>query len=151
LAATVLAACGSDDGGRASTTPDPDVRETPSTTVPAPPPPASIQSVGDLDGATDGYETEATFDDTPMSMAVRAEDEDLVYVALRGGRLVRFDPSAGPDAQDGADTVLDFSGDVSTDSERGFLGVAFAPDGGHLYTSYTNPDGDTRIDEYAVT
>ena len=151
LAATVLAACGSDDGGSASTTPDPDVRETPSTTEPPPPPPTSIQSVGDLDGATVGYETVATFDDTPMAMAVRAEDEDLVYVALRGGRLVRFDPSAGPDAQDGADTVLDFSGDVSTDSERGFLGVAFAPDGGHLYTSYTNPDGDTRIDEYAVT
>ena len=151
LGAATFAACGSDGGGSASTTPEPDVRSATTTTVPPGAPSTSIQSVGDLDGATVGYETVATFDDTPMAMAVRAGDEDLVYVALRGGRLVRLDPAAGPDAQEAADTVLDFSGDVSTDSERGFLGVAFAPDGEHVYTSYTNPDGDTRIDEYAVT
>lgn len=149
LGAGALVACGSD--GSASTSPAPDVRDAPTTTTFPATTSSSVQSVGDLDGVAVGYEEVATFDDSPMAMAVRPGDEGLVYVALRGGRLVRLDPSSGPDAQEGADTVLDFSDDVSTDSERGFLGVAFAPDGEHVYTSYTNPDGDTRIDEYAVS
>ncbi len=145
-----LAGCGSDGGGSSATSPEPDVRAAPTTTAFPASTSSSIPTVADLDGVQVGYEEVATFDDTPMAMAVRPGDDGVVYVALRGGRLVRLDPTAGPDAQAGADTVLDFTDDVSTESERGFLGVAFAPDGEQLYVSYTNPDGDTRIDEYAV-
>lgn len=108
----------------------------------------SVPSVGTLEGVAVGFDEIANFDDTPMAMAVRDGDEDLVYVALRSGTLVRLDPSAGPDAP--AEPMLDFRDDVSTESEQGFLGLAFAPDGEHLYVSYTNSSGDTRIDEYAV-
>ena len=38
---------------------------------------------------------------------------------------------------------------MSTGSEQGLLGLAFAPDGGHLYVNYTDTGGDTRIVEYA--
>src|SRR5690606_9018504 len=39
---------------------------------------------------------------------------------------------------------------TSTDGERGLLGLAFHPDGGHLYLSYTDRSGDTQVDELAV-
>ena len=150
IGTAAVAGCGGDDGGSSATSPEPDVRDAPTTTTFPATTSSSIPTVADLDGARVGYEDVATFDDSPMALAVRPGDDDVVYVALRGGRLVRLDPAAGPDAQTGADTVLDFSDDVSTDSEQGFLGVAFAPDGEHVYVSYTNPDGDTRLDEYAV-
>lgn len=148
-ATLLLAACGSDGGGDDAAPPDPDVRA--ATTV-APDSTGvtttSVPSVSTLDGVTVGYEEVASFDDTPMVLAVRPGDEDLAYVALRGGTLVRVDLSDGGGAPE---TVLDFSADVSADAERGFLGAAFSPDGERFYASYTNPDGDTRIDEYAVT
>jgi glucose/arabinose dehydrogenase len=79
----------------------------------------------------------------PVDMAVRAGDDALYVVektgrvrAVRGGSL---DPTA----------VLDLSGQVSTGSEQGLLGLAFAPDGGHLYVDYTDTSGNTRIVEYA--
>ena len=47
--------------------------------------------------------------------------------------------------------VLDISGDVSQNGgEQGLLGIAFAPDGGHLYVDYTDRAGTTRIVEYAM-
>ena len=67
----------------------------------------------------------------------------------RGGRLVRLDPTAG-DAQAGPTRSSTSPMTCPPSPEQGFLGVAFAPDGEQLYVSYTNPDGDTRIDEYAV-
>jgi glucose/arabinose dehydrogenase len=76
-------------------------------------------------------------------MAVRAGD-DALYVAEKGGRVRSLrngllDPSP----------VLDIADQVSTGSEQGLLGIAFAPDGGHLYADYTNTAGDTRVVEYA--
>jgi glucose/arabinose dehydrogenase len=140
---------GSDDRRTTSPTVDPEVR-TPTTAAADPVTTAtSVPSVESLDAVALAYEPVATLDDTPMAMAVHPGDEDLVYVALRSGTLVRLDPSAGPEAD--AETVLDFHDDTTTDGERGFLGLAFSPDGGHLYISYTNSAGDTRIDEYAVS
>lgn len=149
VAALVLAACSSDGDDGA---PPPTAAVRPATTDAPPTTTAdastSVPSVGTLEGVAVGFEEVANFDDTPMAMTVRDGDEDLVYVALRSGTLVRLDPTSGPDAD--AEPVLDFSDDVSTDSEQGFLGLAFAPEGTHLYVSYTNGGGDTRIDEYAV-
>jgi len=140
---------GSDDRRSESPTVEPEVR-TPTTVADDPDAtPTSVPGVESLDGVAVAYEPVVTLDDTPLGFAVRPGDDDHVYVGLRAGTLVRLDPSTGPEAP--AETVLDFSDEVSTDGERGFLGAAFAPDGEHLYASYTNPAGDTRIDEYAVS
>lgn len=41
--------------------------------------------------------------------------------------------------------VIDISAQTTTDSERGLLGLAFAPDGNELYLSSTDQDGDTHV------
>ncbi len=152
LALTLVAgACygGSDDRRSSSPSVDPEVR-TPTTVAPDDVrTPTSVPGTESLDAVAVDYEPVVTLDDTPMALAVRPGDDDVVYVAQRSGTLVRLDPGAGPDAP--TETVLDFHDGVSTDGERGFLGAAFSPDGSRLYASYTNPAGDTRIDEYAVS
>lgn len=48
---------------------------------------------------------------------------------------------------------LDISGSISTAGERGFLGIAFAPDyetSGVFYVNVTNPAGDTEIRRYST-
>ena len=150
-AALALSACygGSDDRRTSSPTVDPEVRPVTSTTA-APGPASTLPaSVASLDEASVAYEPVTSLDDTPMAMAVRAGDEDHVYVAQRAGTLVRLDPTTGPDAP--TETVLDFSSDVTVEGEGGFLGAAFSPDGERLYVSYTNTAGDTRIDEYEMS
>lgn len=77
-------------------------------------------------------------------MAVRANDGAL-YIAAKGGqvRAIRggqVDPTP----------VLDLSGQVSTGSEQGLLGLVFSSDGGHLYVNYTDTAGDTHIVEFAM-
>ena len=137
---------GSDDRRADSPVVDPGVR-------PAPASPTTTTAADDtttsLDAAEVGFAEVATFDDTPMAMAVRAGDDRFVYVALRSGRLVRLDPDATPDTA--PESVLDISDEVSTDGEQGFLGAAFSPDGDRFYASYTNPAGDTRLDEFTVS
>ncbi len=46
--------------------------------------------------------------------------------------------------------MLDITSETTTDSERGLLALAFAPDGAKAYVSYTDDDGNSRIDEYSV-
>ena len=46
--------------------------------------------------------------------------------------------------------MLDLSDETTTDGERGLLGIAFSADGDTLFASYTNRDGDTRVDAYAM-
>ncbi len=47
--------------------------------------------------------------------------------------------------------VLDISADVSQNGgEQGLLGLAFAPDGAHLYLDYTDRSGTTQVVEYAM-
>ena len=82
----------------------------------------------------------------PMAMTTIPGLDDRVWVATRDGQLFEVDLNGGDDPT----PVLDFSDDVSTSEEQGFLGVATAPDGAHLYTSYTDPDGATRVDEYTI-
>lgn len=78
------------------------------------------------------------------AMATRTSDQSL-YVAeqsgrvraIRGGKLV-----TGP--------VLDLRSDTTAAGEQGLLGLAFGPDGTHLYVDYTDKTGDTHIDEFAM-
>lgn len=82
--------------------------------------------------------------DAPTAFAVRRGDTALYVTeqvgrvrAVRGGKL---DPRP----------VLDLTSIVGSGGERGLLGLAFSPDGTRLYVDYTNRDGNTRVDEYAM-
>jgi glucose/arabinose dehydrogenase len=77
-------------------------------------------------------------------MAVRRGDGAL-YVAEKTGRVVAI-----RDGEVDAEPVLDLTGEVSQGGEQGLLGLAFAPDGDHLYTNHTDLDGHTRITEWAM-
>ena len=50
----------------------------------------------------------------------------------------------------GDDPVLDLSEETTTDGERGLLGLTFSEDGDTLFASYTNREGDTRLDAYEM-
>lgn len=80
----------------------------------------------------------------PIAMAVRSGD-DALYIAEWDGhvRAIRngaVDPTA----------VLDASRLTRASGERGLLGIAFSPDGSKLYLDYTDPTGDTHVDEFTM-
>ena len=78
------------------------------------------------------------------AMATRTGDESL-YVTEQSGRVraIRDQKLVGP-------PVLDLRSDTTASGEQGLLGLAFAPDGTHLYVDYTDKSGDTHIDEFAM-
>ncbi|MFF1381557.1 PQQ-dependent sugar dehydrogenase [Streptomyces sp. NPDC058308] len=49
-----------------------------------------------------------------------------------------------------SEPVLDISGETTTDGERGLLGIAFDKKYAHFYISFTNLEGTSTIDEFAV-
>lgn len=85
----------------------------------------------------------ATFDQ-PLALAARQGDP-AVCVAEKGGRVWAWRDRPARRAE-----VLDLSGEVSDEIEQGLLGLAFAPDGRHLYVNYTDGSGDTRIVEFRM-
>ncbi|MFM9607468.1 PQQ-dependent sugar dehydrogenase [Streptomyces niveiscabiei] len=68
-----------------------------------------------------------------------------VWIAERAGKVRVLTPGGGLGAP-----VLDISGDTTTDGERGLLGIAFDNDFTHFYISYTNRQGTSTVDEFAV-
>jgi glucose/arabinose dehydrogenase len=46
--------------------------------------------------------------------------------------------------------ALDLRSNLTHGNEQGFLGATFSPDGSHLYVDYTDRDGNTNVDEYAM-
>ncbi|MGW6304427.1 PQQ-dependent sugar dehydrogenase [Streptomyces niveus] len=77
-------------------------------------------------------------------IAGAAGPDDTVWIAERAGTVrVLTDQGLGQ-------PVLDISDETTTTGERGLLGVAFAPDLAHFYISYTNLEGTSTIDEFAV-
>lgn len=71
-----------------------------------------------------------------------------IFVAEQKGRIVEM---VGGRARTPA--YLDISADVLAGGERGFFSMAFAPDyarSGLVYVSYTNRDGNSRIEEFRV-
>jgi len=81
----------------------------------------------------------------PLAMAVRTGD-DALYVAQKTGRVVVI-----RNGKVDLTPVLDLSAKTSGGGEQGLLGIAFSPDGSHLYASYTDGNGDTNVVEYAMT
>ena len=94
-----------------------------------------------LDDVRFGLEPVADLD-APTALADRPGDGAL-YVAERGGRVVRID--GGEDQ-----AVLDISAETTSDGERGLLGIDFSPDGDVLYVSSTDRAGDSRLDAYPM-
>jgi glucose/arabinose dehydrogenase len=81
----------------------------------------------------------------PVSVVMRPGDDATLYIVEKGGRLRAWRQGALVDTP-----LLDISGQVSRGTEQGFLDAAFAPDGRHLYVDYTDTNGDSNVDEYAV-
>ena len=135
LLALVVAAC-SDAGG--DTTPEPRARSETTTTTEAPAPPTTASVA--LDEVAVGLEGVATLD-APVAL-VQGRGFDELVVAERGGavRVVDGGRVSAPIVEVG----------TTTDGERGLLGIAFSPDGSHLYLSYTDERGDSRLDEWAT-
>ncbi|GIU83958.1 MAG: hypothetical protein KatS3mg008_0733 [Acidimicrobiales bacterium] len=81
--------------------------------------------------------------DSPIAMVHHPLSGDL-YVAGRRGLVWLLEEGGRPRQ------VLDIRGDTTTEFERGLLSLAIAPDGRHLYVSYTDLRGDSKIDAYRL-
>ncbi len=82
--------------------------------------------------------------DQPVAMAVRSGDPAL-YIAEKTGRVVAL-----RDGDIDPRPVLDLVDRVSLGAEQGLLGIAFSPDGSHLYANYTDVDGNTNVDAFVM-
>lgn len=82
--------------------------------------------------------------ETPVAMAQRAGDSGI-YVAEKTGRIrvLRDDVTS-------ATPVLDISSEVSTEGERGLLGLAFAPNSRLFYVHYTDKSGTIHLTEFQL-
>ncbi|CAM5704924.1 MULTISPECIES: PQQ-dependent sugar dehydrogenase [Streptomyces] len=73
-----------------------------------------------------------------------AGPDGTVWIAERAGSVRVLDDSGL------GEPVLDISDETTTDGERGLLGVAFDKTFTHFYISYTDLEGTSTIDEFAV-
>jgi glucose/arabinose dehydrogenase len=80
---------------------------------------------------------------SPVDLAWRAHDA-RIYVAEQGGRIRII----GTNGRPASTPVLSLS--VSHGNEQGLLGLVFSPDGTKLYVDYTDPKGDSHVDEYTM-
>ncbi len=90
----------------------------------------------------------------PVAMSSRSGTFDL-YIAERAGVIRRLEVTFTKGANKerisvSSRSVLDITEMVSTDAERGLLGLAFSTDGRFLFVSYTDLDGDSVVAEYDI-
>lgn len=112
----------------------------PPTTAPAPTAPPVLVLAGakvKLTQVASGQE--------PVVLTMRPGDDTTMFVAERNGhvRVLRDGALLDP-------AVLDMSSLTQAGGERGLLGLAFSGDGAHLYVDYTDTNGDSNVDEYAM-
>ncbi|MFF3260301.1 PQQ-dependent sugar dehydrogenase [Streptomyces sp. NPDC002932] len=73
-----------------------------------------------------------------------AGPDGTVWIAERAGTVrVLTDQGLG-------EPVLDISDETTIDGERGLLGIAFDPDFAHFYISFTDLEGTSTVDEFAM-
>jgi glucose/arabinose dehydrogenase len=106
-------------------------------------------------GATTGGNARLAAANVKLTQVARVEDptafatrrgDGALYLAEQVGRVRAVRDGALVEAP-----VLDITADVGSGGERGLLGLTFSPDGTKIYVHYTNKDGDTRVDEYAMS
>lgn len=135
VAATALVGCSGDDrGGSGDVTIGP---------TPAPGDEPAGEQVELIDTGV-SLDEPVTLEPAPTGGAL--------LVAQRGGLVRQLDPD-GDQLVARDEPVIDVTELVgSTESERGLLGLAVAPDGRHLYLSYTAADdGASQLDEFVLT
>jgi glucose/arabinose dehydrogenase len=144
-----LAACSSDGSPKTATSTAPtSAAPTTSTTTTKPattsstrPPAANLAAVQlRLEPVVSGLSS-------PVAIAFRkgaGGAPETMYVVEQTGTLQRI-ANGRP-----AGIALDLRANLSHGNEQGFLGAAFSPDGGRLYVDYTDSDGNTNVDEYAM-
>ena len=145
---TLLVACNGDSEGEVGTGATP-TTSTPATDQSSPPESTEAPAPAEPDvAAARARLVEVASVSQPTAMAVRPND-DAIYVAEKRGRVRRVPrgQTGNPGAAESG-PVLDLSGEVSTGSEQGLLGLTFSPDGSKLYVDYTDRAGDTRVVEY---
>ncbi|WP_405802892.1 PQQ-dependent sugar dehydrogenase [Streptomyces sp. NBC_01187] len=82
--------------------------------------------------------------DAEMPTAAAAGPGKTLWIAERPGRIRVLDK------QGLGAPVLDISDETTIDGERGLLGLAFDPAFEHLYIAFTDLEGTSTIDEFAV-
>ena len=128
---TVLAGCGDDAGDDASAGCSPTTAASSGSGDSGGTDPADGGAVPEVRAVDTGLRTDAAVTIVP------APQGDALLVAERAGRVVQAEPD-GDGLRAADQPVIDVTDLVgSTDGERGLLGLAVAPDGGHLYLSYT--------------
>lgn len=85
----------------------------------------------------------------PLGIVNAGDGSGRLFVLEKGGKVRILQ-----DGELAAEPFLDISDKVTTNSERGLLGLAFAPnyaDTGLFYVDYTDLNGDTVVAEYRVS
>jgi glucose/arabinose dehydrogenase len=126
---------------------------------------AGLVLAGCSDDEPDASTTTSTESTVPPTTGTSTPEPGLNGVELRLTEVERFDQPlamtwcAGrtePLVAEKGGTVRTLGGDellvlqVSAGNEQGLLGIACAPDGSELVVSYTDRDGDTRVEAYAL-
>lgn len=135
--ASILGAC--------AQPPEPPAVVEPGLQPPAPPPPGPSEPPR-LDELEIDFTLLADGFDQPLKVTGAGDGSGRIFVAEKTGtlRVVR-------DGEVASQPFLDLRGRVSTDSERGLLGVAFTPDfaaSGVLYVSYTDTSGTSILSRF---
>jgi glucose/arabinose dehydrogenase len=87
----------------------------------------------------------------PIALVQRPGDDGHLWLAERAGRVRRLEVGdSGRSLSPAGDYVLDISDQTTTEAERGLLGLAFSPDGGLMYVSSTDLQGDTLVVSYEM-
>lgn len=149
--AVVAASCADDTATprpQPTTTAAPVGEGTTTTVAPAATGTTTTDAPVDLDAVSVSLREVASVD-SPTSMAARP-GSDLLYVTQRPGTVVSLRPD-GDRLRVVADPALDLTDRVGSEGlEQGLLGAAFSPDGNTFIASYTNSDGDSRVDAFTM-
>jgi glucose/arabinose dehydrogenase len=141
VALLLLAACSGDDDDKSAAATTTARRTTTTTTAPSTTA-TTAPATPDLAAAKVKLTQIASDLDSPVAFATRAGDNRF-YVVEQGGQVRIID-----DGRALPKPVLEVA--VSHDNEQGLLGLAFSSDGKKLYVDFTDPNGDTNVDEYTM-
>ncbi len=131
------------EAGPTPTAPGDEVSASPTPTTVPPPPAAS------LDGVALTVDTVIELDGVPLSVVTHPDGVSLL-ISEKSGIVARWTPLPDGTYERVEPPLVDLRDRTSTGSEQGLLGLAVAPDGGHLYVVHSDPDGDNRLVEYVI-